>query len=511
MVNKKKSSSGEFFLLAGSISTSTDSALIERAHHFVKAFVRAVLEVDAGLVVYLASEPLNEDQQPMTFDWSIVREVAATLPSESGTTRLKIVTSPSAIQNKMNEEQRMQITRLVMLNIAEIIHLDDDTVTGGNIGEEQVDVATAMVALGGGKGVSDRARKMMKRQLPVLPLDLQLGANSEDGQGALQVLKAFTEHPLSCFPFTGNEVLKKLPALSLQHPAYELPELARQILARFDGERRAKELAAPSDVLVLTAIAVELSAAKLAFGVGEDAAPSPTTIGIHTYRAIIPRADGTAAVCTIASFAGAGNVSAASVTATLLTELRPKHVLMFGIAAGMRDKCKLADVVLSERVVAYEGGAVLEGGKVEARPEISRPKFKVQQDLNSYLASAQLTQRLAAKAAALDFVLPARSRAGSVSKALKPGLATIASGEQLLRDPEKFRMLRELHGKTESAEMEAAGIFDACAQHDVPVLVVRGISDFGDSRKDNSFHAIAAKAAAIVSADYIANGMTAGR
>jgi hypothetical protein len=37
---------------------------------------------------------------------------------------------------------------------------------------------------------------------------------------------------------------------------------------------------------------------------------------------------------------------------------------------------------------------------------------------------------------------------------------------------------------------------------------VRGISDFGDSKKDNRFHLLAAKAAAAVTVDYIANGMT---
>ncbi|MNN09886.1 5'-methylthioadenosine/S-adenosylhomocysteine nucleosidase [compost metagenome] len=89
-----------------------------------------------------------------------------------------------------------------------------------------------------------------------------------------------------------------------------------------------------------------------------------------------------------------------------------------------------------------------------------------------------------------------------------PKTATVASGEKLLRDPEKFLALRELHGKTEVAEMEGAGLFAACANFGKPVLMVRGISDFGDSVKDNRFHLLAAKAAAAVTVDYIANGMT---
>lgn len=38
--------------------------------------------------------------------------------------------------------------------------------------------------------------------------------------------------------------------------------------------------------------------------------------------------------------------------------------------------------------------------------------------------------------------------------------------------------------------------------------MIRGISDFGDSTKDNRFHLLAAKAAAAVTVDYIAHGLT---
>ena len=63
------------------------------------------------------------------------------------------------------------------------------------------------------------------------------------------------------------------------------------------------------------------------------------------------------------------------------------------------------------------------------------------------------------------------------------------------------------HGKVEVAEMEAAGIFAACAQHSVPSLIVRGISDFGDTKKDNTFHDLASRAAAIVASDLVVFGM----
>ena len=82
-------------------------------------------------------------------------------------------------------------------------------------------------------------------------------------------------------------------------------------------------------------------------------------------------------------------------------------------------------------------------------------------------------------------------------------MATVGSGEKLIRDPERFRALRDLHGKLEVAELEAEGVANACERAGIPFVVVRGISDFGDERKDDRFHELAAKAAAVVARDFI--------
>ena len=82
-----------------------------------------------------------------------------------------------------------------------------------------------------------------------------------------------------------------------------------------------------------------------------------------------------------------GNVNATSITTLLLSELKPKKVLMMGIAAGRRKKLSLGEVILSERVVYYEGAAALAGGKIAARPEMPRPGLSTQQDLNAYSVS----------------------------------------------------------------------------------------------------------------------------
>ncbi|WP_408598369.1 purine phosphorylase [Pseudomonas sp. PLMAX] len=497
----------EFILIAGSISKKTEKASIDLAHDFTRAMTKSVLASQGGLVVYLAGLPTNEAGDPLTFDWTVVYEAEKLLAGCPPARQLKIVTSKSAMQEKMTSEQRMLIRRLSAENFAEITYLEDDVITGGNIGDEQVDVATAMIALGGGKGVSDRARKMQRHKLPVLPFDLQLGGFSEDGQGALGLHANFFKEPLTMFPLTGEQVKGRLDSMSLQEPIYDLDKIAELSVGLFQAEVEAREAARSPDLLVITAIAIELAAAKKVFGVGEDVPARFTAHGVHYWSVTIQRADGPLS-CVIASLGNAGNVNATSITTLLLSELKPKKVLMMGIAAGRRKKLSLGEVILSERVVYYEGAAALAGGTLAARPEMPRPGLSTQQDLNAYFATASLSDRLQQRASELGFAMPTESKAGEVAAHLKVSPATIASGELLIRDPKLFESFQELHDKAVVAEMEAYGVFDACEKQCVPVLVVRGISDYGDKSKDNTFHKVASEAAAIVTLDYATHGWT---
>lgn len=501
--------SNSCILLAGSISHTTNDDQIDKAHAFVEALVTEVINAGGTFVGYFAAEPVNGNDKPLLFDWTIARKINKLIPNESDKVYLRIVVSNDRLKNKASLEQRLLLNSMIARGVAEHIYIDDDIVTGSNIGEEQIQHATAMIALGGGKGVQDRTHKMVKKSLPVLPLDLQLGANKDDGAGALGVLKKFQENPLIYMPNTGKAVLKSFGALSLEEPVLEFSKIANRIVTIFHEENQAKIAALPPDVLILTALPVELSAARQALSISEDTQPLITSTGLHVWKTVIIQNNGMRANCAIACFAGPGNVDASSITSILLSELQPKHVIMLGIAAGMREKCALGEVVLSERVIAYEGAALIEGGATEHRSRSTELDLKVRQDVNTYLSNrSSLEKRLIQSYGALGIILPDNIEIGPVAKSVMPKTATIGSGEKLLRDPEKFKALRELNGKIEVAEMEGAGVFAACANQNKPVLMIRGISDFGDSTKDNSFHFLAAKAAAAVTADYIAHGLT---
>ncbi|HEX8113377.1 MAG TPA: hypothetical protein VF516_36860 [Kofleriaceae bacterium] len=211
---------------------------------------------------------------------------------------------------------------------------------------------------------------------------------------------------------------------------------------------------------------------------------------------------------------GAGNPGAAAATASAIAKCHPKAVLLMGIAAGIRDKVRIGEVVLSDRVVAYEPAALIQsasGASVQPRPEIDRVPHTMSQDVVSYHTKQSRLRDAFKRAGGVIPAAPAgREDEFRVHVANEIALhsGTIASGEKLLRDPRKLLEVRELqHGKVEVGEMEAAGVVEACRHGAVPWLVIRGISDFGDQFKDDRFHEFASCAAAAVLYDFVAYGL----
>lgn len=498
-------------LVAGSASNTCSTAKLEVAHAFVQSLTRRVLEAGGGFALFASGEPSTDGGIPLIFDWTVLREIDRCLALDAPVRHcVVVVTSHKAWSTKMSETQRQLLAKLSGAGAAECAYVDDAVHTGGNIGDEQIERAAAMIAIGGGKGVTDRAQKMMRKGCPVLPMDLSIGALSGDGDGAVGLHKKLLAEPQRFFRFTADHVRRYLPSLSLDVQGAELEAVAVRVVELLAAEFDAARANAPIDVIVLTALPIELCAMHAALGssptVGESKAPAGTK---YWTAEVQSRKSSRALRVCVSSVGGAGNPDAAAAVTELATLMKPRLVMMVGIAAGLRGNCRLGEVVLSDRVVAYEPAAatVAEGVSTEIpRPDAYRVAHSIQQDVTSYLADAGLQERLMQHT-----VIPAVGFAGIdadlVAKSLTVRSATIASGEKLLRDPEKFQALRNLHGKIEVAEMEAAGVATACHRSGALFLIVRGISDFGDGLKDDRFHEIAAKGAATVAVDLLREGL----
>ena len=141
-----------------------------------------------------------------------------------------------AMQTKISAENATLIARLQSQNAVEVRHIEADLYSGGEYRNWQTEFCQAMVAIGGGKGTYQVGDKMLKAGRPVMPMDIELGAYSEDGNGALQLLSEMKSDERIFLPRNYQLVSSKLYALSLENPYWSTERVAYTIAAILSDE-----------------------------------------------------------------------------------------------------------------------------------------------------------------------------------------------------------------------------------------------------------------------------------
>jgi nucleoside phosphorylase len=230
---------------------------------------------------------------------------------------------------------------------------------------------------------------------------------------------------------------------------------------------------------------------------------------------------------------GRPGLAAASVVAS---EMRQRfRGIRFGFMVGIGDDIRLGDVVVSKPnfehggVTQYDFGKAEEGGifrrtghlnnpptlllsvlsRVETNHERGRRIYPIhmtrylKEDMEEYLFPqnerdtlfsadySHPTGTLDCTTCDPDQVIIRPDR-NTKNTTVKIHYGTIASGNQVIKDAQtRDRIVRDLGGQVLCFEMEAAGLMN-----DFPCLVVRGISDYCDSHKNDGWQRYAAANAA---------------
>jgi 8-oxo-dGTP diphosphatase len=192
---------------------------------------------------------------------------------------------------------------------------------------------------------------------------------------------------------------------------------------------------------------------------------------------------------------GVGNQSAAVLAERAIAEFSPKAILFTGIAGALQPHLALGDVVVASHVYGYHGGTSEDDG-LKARPRAWELSHRVRQVAEHLIRSGDWARRLP------DDVRPPVRFGPIAAGEIVHYSAT--SGER--------QWLREHYNDAIAVEMEGAGTASAAHLNDsLPAILVRGISDYADSRKSaadragwQSRAAINAAAFAIELADCLA-------
>lgn len=180
--------------------------------------------------------------------------------------------------------------------------------------------------------------------------------------------------------------------------------------------------------------------------------------------------------CRIAvGLVGVGNSNSAVLAERAIQQFSPVAALFVGVAGAVWDSTPLGQVVVADRVFAYQGGTSEDDG-FKARPS----EWKTSHHLSQL---AHHLERSGAWAARLP--LDARMSDGD-----RPSVTfgAIAAGEVVLnsRVSVEARRLHKHYNNATAIEMEAAGIAHAGHLNSAPVAIIRGISDRADGEKSSA-------------------------
>ncbi|THC95807.1 hypothetical protein EYZ11_004717 [Aspergillus tanneri] len=218
-----------------------------------------------------------------------------------------------------------------------------------------------------------------------------------------------------------------------------------------------------------------------------------------------------------------GTTSATAVAIQLLSSFcSVRFGLMVGIGGGIPSSdadIRLGDIVVSQPcgthggVVQYDFGKALHGGQFQRMGTLNRPpqvlltalaRLQAKHRLNGSKVSPYIRDMIAKYPQMQQEYLPvhlfdelyAVGHHGVITRAARmingPAIhyGLIASGNQVIKDGLMRDRLRQDFGAY-CVEMEAAGLMNH-----YPCILIRGISDYADSHKNNTWQGYAAAAAA---------------
>lgn len=191
-----------------------------------------------------------------------------------------------------------------------------------------------------------------------------------------------------------------------------------------------------------------------------------------------------------------GNVDSAQQTTQAIQDLQPAHVMMLGIAAGVKGRINLGDVLIADQIFYYEEQ------KQKPKEREARPRsFPV----DPYLLDRAKNYNEVIWHDLLDSARPMESESASMPSV---HFAPAAVGEKIVADQAVVNKLQRIHGKIAGIEMESFGVALAAANsfNRPRFLAIRGISDFANSQKNNDWHEYAADVAASFAIGFLRSG-----
>lgn len=194
-----------------------------------------------------------------------------------------------------------------------------------------------------------------------------------------------------------------------------------------------------------------------------------------------------------------GNESVVAAYKDLVSEFKPKLMILFGIAGSISENNKLCDVCLVNQVIDYDKRKEGEKGKISERGSAYRVGAKLQVYLNEFFNTYGEFPRFKACDGSLE------STFGVQAGPIGSGNAVVGNSASKIKI-----WLKNFNSKILAVETEAVGFSNTFYEEElnrnvskIGALIIRGISDHADFEKDDKWRVMASKNAAFVLGEFV--------
>lgn len=159
---------------------------------------------------------------------------------------------------------------------------------------------------------------------------------------------------------------------------------------------------------------------------------------------------------------GIGKVAASISTTILINLYKPNIIINSGSAGSLNSLLKIGDIIIPNKICYYDVDLVNFGYALGQIPECPK-EFLIQKKFFNFI-----------KNISIDFKFQ-----------FTTGL--LITGDSFVRESELIKKLKHQFSSAIAVEMESAAIAQVCHQFNVPLIVIKSISDLSDKNATLNF------------------------
>lgn len=183
----------------------------------------------------------------------------------------------------------------------------------------------------------------------------------------------------------------------------------------------------------------------------------------------------------VIAFTGIGKVNAAMTSTLMIEHFKPNEIIFTGIAGAINPGLCVGDVVIAEKTAQHDLGTLTPAG-LENEGMLNPINGK--QNPVFFLADKRLLELAEQAAQKVEFEKIDTDTGERIPKVVK---GIVVTGDIFASSTAKCIELRKKLG-ADAVEMEGAAVAQICYQHNVPCLVIRGISDKANEKSLEDVH-----------------------